>query len=159
MNFRTLILFFSVMVGLAACTSIECPMNSHVFANYGFYINGDTAVAINGLTVTTTRNDGNDTTLVNKLSGSHNVTLPMSFIHDTDTLRFTLADETGEQTDVMHVKKTNEMHFESVECGANYFHKILSIETTHNFIDSVVIKKDNVNYDATEEHVHIYLKR
>ncbi len=148
------------MVGLAACTSIDCPMNSHVFANYGFYVNGDTAVTIQDqLTVTITRNDGNDTTLINKQTNAHNVNLPMSFLHDVDTLRLTIASENGEQTDVLHVKKTNELHFESVECGANYFHKILSIETTHNFIDSIVVIKDNVNYDATEEHVHIYLKR
>lgn len=135
-------------------------MNSHVYANYGFYVPGDTAVSIKDtLTVTITRNDGNDTTLVNKLTGAHNVTLPMSFLHDVDTLTFTLSNQMGVQSDVLLVKKTNDKHFDSVECGANYFHKILSIESSHNFIDSVVINKDNVNYDFSEEHVHIYLKR
>ncbi len=160
MKFSNIIFILAAVVGLAACSSIECPMNSHVYANYGFYVEGDTAVSIKDkLTVTTTQNDGNDTTLINKVTGTHNINLPMSFLHDTDTLTFTLEGESGMQSDVLYVKKTNEMHFESVECGANYFHKILSIESTHNFIDRVVINKDNVNYDASEEHVYIYLKR
>lgn len=160
MKFSTLILFIAALFGIAACSSIDCPMNSHVYANYGFYVNGDTAVKINDkLTVTATRIDGNDTTLVNKVTGTHNVNLPMSFLLDVDTLTFSLESEMGILSDVLLVKKTNVKHFESVECGANYFHKILSIESTHNFIDSVVINNDNVNYDLSDEHVHIYLKR
>lgn len=151
--------FFTVML-FAACGSLDCPMNSHVYATYGFYSEGDQAVTLTGrLSVSVNRMDGNDTLLVNKQANAHYVQLPMSYLNDVDKLNFVLELEDGTQlTDEVNVKKTNEKHFESVECGVSYFHTLTGVSSTHNFIDSVVIKNNNVNLDATQEHVYIYIK-
>lgn len=53
-------------------------------------------------------------------------------------------------------QKGNYPHFESVDCGAAYFHKITEVKTTHNYIDSIVINNKEVNYDASKAHFYIY---
>lgn len=155
-------LLYTFIIGMliASCSSIDCPMNSHVCATYGFYSEGEQAVTLNGqLTVSANRMDGNDTTLVNKQSNARYVQLPMSYLNDVDKLNFKLELEDGTVlTDVVSVEKTNDKHFESVECGANYFHTLTSVTSTNNFIDSVRINNKNVNLDATQEHVQIFIK-
>lgn len=56
------------------------------------------------------------------------------------------------------VTKTNTPHFESVDCGVAYFHVITGVRYTRNAIDSIVINHKEVNYDATQQHFHIYFK-
>ena len=63
-----------------------------------------------------------------------------------------------EYVDTVRIKKENFAHFESVDCQAAYFHEITSVMTTHNIIDSIVIKNPNVNYDATTAHFNLYFK-
>ena len=157
---RKLIYTFITVMLLASCSSLDCPMNSHVYATYGFYVDDDMPVSLNGhLSVNISRMDGNDTTLLNKESGAHSIRLPMSFQNPVDKLNFLLELEDGTvMTDVVSVEKTNDPHFESVDCGANYFHTLTKVSCTNNFIDSVVIKYNKVNLDATKEHVYIYLK-
>jgi len=161
MIIKKLLYLLAAVALLTACSSIDCPMNSHVYARYGFYVAGDTAVSMNGyLSVSASKMDGNDTILLNKLSNAHDFQLPMSYLNPTDTLNFTIGFEDGyELTDQLYVQKTNVPHFESVECGAKYFHTITSVSSTNNFIDSVKIIRNDVNYDATQEHIYIYLKR
>lgn len=157
---KKLIYTFITAALMASCSSLDCPMNSHVCATYGFYSEGDKAVTLNGLlSVSVNRMDGNDTTLVNKQSNARYVQLPMSYLNDVDELVFMLEMEGGVvMKDVVSVAKTNDKHFESVECGANYFHTLTSVTSTNNFIDSVRINNKNVNLDATQEHVQIFLK-
>ncbi len=157
---KKLTYIFIAVVLFASCSSLDCPMNSHVYANYGFYVDEETPVSLNGLlSVSVNKIDGNDTTLLNKKSGAHSIQLPMSYTNPVDQLNFMLQLEDGTVlTDVVSVEKTNDPHFESVECGANFFHTLTGISSTNNFIDSVVIKKNKVNYDATQEHVYIYVK-
>ena len=157
---RKLIYTFIAVVLFASCSSLDCPMNSHVYATYGFYIGEETPVSLSGyLTVNVNKMDGNDTTLLNKMSNAHSIQLPMSYTNPLDKLNFVLELADGTVvTDVVSVEKTNDPHFESVECGANYFHTLTGVSSTNNFIDSVVIKNNKVNFDATQEHVYIYVK-
>lgn len=158
--FKNLFYTFIAVVLFASCSSIDCPMNSHVYATYGFYIDDETPVSLNGLlSVSVNKIDGNDTTLLNKQSNAHFVQLPMSYQNPVDVLNFTLELEDGSLlVDKVSVEKTNDPHFESVDCGANYFHTLKSVSSTNNFIDSVKIINNKVNLDATKEHIHIYLK-
>ena len=158
---KKIIYFVVLAVAVAACSSIDCPMNSHVYAKYGFYKAGNVAMPLtDSLTVSINRMDGNDTILLNKLTNVHDMQLPLSYLNETDTLYFAwgLTNKTH-VTDTLYVEKSNDKHFESVECGANYFHTLKSISCTHNLIDSVKIKQDKVNYDVTQEHIFIYLNR
>ena len=58
----------------------------------------------------------------------------------------------------MWVTKTNEPHFESVDCGLNYFHTLTGVRFTRHAIDSVVINQKSVNYDVSPKHFYIYFK-
>lgn len=151
------LLFFAALV---SCTSIDCPMNHLVSATYAFYTEGDVSVSVGDeLSVTTTRRDGSDTLLVNKMTNAHSVALPMSYAGEADTLLFTFTDTLGNKlSDRIIVTKTNEMHFESVDCGPSFFHEILKVTSTNNLIDSVKINYKDVNYDSLNEHIYVYLK-
>lgn len=161
MTIKKLIYFVAVAALFTACSSIDCPMNSHVYATYGFYVDDDTPVSLNGLlSVSVSKMDGNDTILLNNASNVHDIQLPMSYLNPVDTLNFTLEFEDGYViSDRLYVEKTNDMHFESVECGANYFHTLKSVSSTNNFIESVKINYNKVNLDVTNEHVYIYVKQ
>ena len=58
----------------------------------------------------------------------------------------------------VRVKKENYQHFESVDCQPAYFHKLTEVQTTHHIIEDIEINNSTVNYNATEEHFHIYFK-
>ena len=71
----------------------------------------------------------------------------------------TLLDTMGNTyRDTIWVEKSNQPHFESVDCQISYFHTILSVKSTHHIIDSLSINNSQVNYDASKEHFHLYLK-
>ena len=102
--------------------------------------------------------DGNDTVLINKLENACTFRIPMSYAQDADELRFIVTDNQGkESTDYVVVSKTNEPVFESVDCAPRYNHTISSISTTHNFIDSIVVKNNKVTNDPTKINIFVYL--
>ena len=59
----------------------------------------------------------------------------------------------------MRINKVNTPRFESVDCQVAYFHTITAVESTHNFIDSIVINNPNVDYDTEKQHFRIYFKK
>jgi hypothetical protein len=56
------------------------------------------------------------------------------------------------------VKKENRPHFEGVDCKATYFHTLTSVQSTHDIIDTVIINKSEVTYDASTAHFLLRLK-
>ena len=80
--------------------------------------------------------------------------LPVSYNQDEDVLYF----YTGLLKDTVWMQKTNRPHFESTDCGLNYFHTITGIRYTRHAIDSIVINHKDINYDASPKHFHIYFK-
>ena len=132
---RSLILALAAGLFLAACSSIDCPLNNTVRSIYVLRKASDALrpdTLTDTLTVLTTRADGQDTILLNTLN---------------HTLR-----------DTLRVKKTNEAHFESVDCALSYFHTITTISSTHHAIDTVVLIHPSVTYDASQPHFHIRFK-
>jgi hypothetical protein len=65
--------------------------------------------------------------------------------------------ETELLSDVIRVSKTNEPYFESIDCAARYNHTIEDVQTTNNFIDSVVVHDVKVTNDASTENIYIYI--
>lgn len=147
----------AMMVG---CTSIDCSVNSTVLCSYRFMnANGDSLILSNPISVVSVRTiDGNDTVLINKLENACTFRIPMSYSLDADELRFIVTDNQGkENTDYVVVSKTNEPVFESVDCAPRYNHAISSVNTTHNFIDSLVVKNNKVTNDPTKINIFVYL--
>lgn len=137
---------------LISCSTIDCPLNNTVFANYK--LQGPVTTLPDTLTISTTRMDGMDTVLINRQVNTDSFTLPVSYGQPEDVLYF----HTGRLRDTVWIEKTNQPHFESVDCGLNYFHTITGVRFTRHAIDSIVINHNEVNYDFTPKHFYIYFK-
>lgn len=147
------ILFFAML--LTACSSIECPLNnvvSTVFTLRKDSLRPDTL--LDTLTVYTKRSDGTDTILVNKLIGVSEFDIPMGHTSEKDELYFVI----GEFTDKVTITKTNQPHFESVDCTPSYFHTITDIQFDGSLIKNIIIKNAEVTYDSTT-NCYLILKR
>lgn len=147
-----IVLVVIVLVGIVACSSIDCPLNNTVYSNY--VLQGPVQTLPDTLTITTQKADGLDTLLINRQVNTESFSLPMSYSNDEDVLYF----RCNHLRDTVWVEKTNYPHFESVDCGTNYFHTITGVRYTRHAIDSVTINHNSVNYDTTNEHFYIYFK-
>jgi hypothetical protein len=120
--------------------------------------------------VWTPRVDGTDTLISRQIQGSLELNyfygssastfdLPISYTLPEDVLIVRVRNAAGKRyEDTIRIKKDNLPHFESVDCQASYFHTITAVSSTHDIIDSIVIKNPNVNYDASITHFYLYLK-
>lgn len=156
---RHIIYIIGVVLALTACSSVDCPLNNVVYAKYKLM--GDVTKLSDVLTITTVRADGKDTILLNQQQNADSFELPMSFGQTVDELCLTRDRQDGSEVrrDTIWIEKTNEPHFESVDCGVNYFHTITGVRHTSHTIDSVTINKRNVNYDASVSHLYIYFRK
>lgn len=137
---------------VAACSSVDCPLNNTVYANYKLM--GAVTTLPDTLTITTTRTDGTDSVLINRQVNTDSFSLPVSYGHDVDELYL----KANTLVDTIWVEKTNSAHFESVDCGVAYFHTLKGVRYTRHAIDSIVINHHEVNYDATHKHFYVYFK-
>ena len=155
---RHIIYIIGVVLALTACSSVDCPLNNVVYAKYKLM--GDVTKLSDVLTITTVRADGKDTILLNQQQNADSFELPMSFGQTVDELCLTRDRQDGSEVrrDTIWIEKTNEPHFESVDCGVNYFHTITGVRHTSHTIDSVTVNKRNVNYDASVSHLYIYFR-
>ena len=163
---------FTFLLFLAACTSIDCPVNNRVRTIYALMKADGTPDTLNKDTmwIWTPRIDGNDTLVshqtqnnleLNFFFGSSATTfdLPISYTQPEDVLYVLVKNISGTQyRDTIRIQKENTQHFESVDCQASYFHTITAVSTTHEIIDSIVINNPNVNYDQNTTHFKLYLK-
>ncbi len=143
---------------LAGCSSLDCPYMNRVYTKY--QLEGDVKTLADTLTVTTSRLiDDSDTILLNQAIGVDSFELPVSYMGDQDEFHFHIKRADGETfTDTVKVKKTNQTHFESVDCNPSYFHTLTSVSYTKHTIDSIVIHNAQVNYDASQPHFYIYFR-
>ena len=139
----------------ASCNSTDCPLNNLVRAYYVVYSssNGKTTNIPDTLSILAA-----DTTLLNRSVNTATFNLPMGYLNAQDTLYFQFRTATGGTTDTVVIAHTNTPHFVSLDCGTSVFHKITAISNSHRrptaycptAIDSIVISKNTVNYDQTE---------
>ena len=148
-----LLLTALIMVG---CSTLDCPLNNTVYTKYKLdgnvkQLTGDT------LTISTKTNKGVDSIILNRAENVDSFILPMSYSNPEDILYFEVRDTLKRVfRDTITVSKENHTHFESVDCSPSFFHTITGVKTTHNLIDSVVINKKDVNFDATKAHFLLY---
>ena len=144
-------------IAFSACTSIDCPLNNRVYCK--FKLSGSVATLSDTLYISTKRNDGNDTVLINRDVNVDSFSLPMSYSHSEDIFFVERRNTSGKSTiDTVTTAKDNLPHFESVDCNPAIFHTVKSVTYTKNDIDSIVIKNRNVTYDAEKVHFYIYFK-
>ena len=153
--------FVAVMalVLVTACSSIDCPLNNTVYTNYKV-MKSDIApdTLKDTLYVLAARPAMTDSVLINRNLNTTTFKLPISYTNDEDVLFFYIVANGGKSSiDTVRIAKTNTPHFESVDCAPSYFHEITGVSTTHNRIDSVVVKNKTVNYDA-KDNFYIYFK-
>ena len=143
-----------------SCSSIDCPLNNRVYAK--ILLGGDKGALGDTLTITSPRtpDDDNDTVLINRLTATDSLRLPMSYARTRDTYFITLVQKetSATVTDTLWVEKTNLPHFESVDCGPNMFHDITAADVTHHSIDSVKVNNNKVTYNDAKAHLIIYFK-
>ena len=145
------------MAVVAACSSVDCPLNNTVYAKYK--LAGNVTTLNDTLTISVKRTSGSDTVLLNKALGVDSFSIPLSYSHESDEFYFDIRPAGREGTlDTVTINKTNEPHFESVDCQATMFHTLQQVTSTNHRIDSVVIKTNKVTYDAQKPHLFIYFK-
>lgn len=156
MSFVISYLSFSI----SACSSIDCPVQNSVRTVYQLYTaDAQVDTLRDTLYVTSRRIDGTDTLLLNAGIGMTNFSLTVSYSSPEDTLHFLMTNGSDYKAfDTVYVKKENYPHFESVDCGTSFFHKLTAVRSTHNAIDTIVINKSNVDYDDQTAHFHIRFK-
>lgn len=150
------LLFLAVSLLVVACATIDCPMNNTVYSRY--VLKGTADTLKDTLSIITLRPDSNDAVQLNRLVNATFFELPMSYSHDADELLFLYTDTLNQQSlDTVVVYKSNQPHFESVDCTPSFFHTIQRISYTQHRIDSIVVNNPNVDYDQ-KDHIYIYFR-
>ncbi|MBQ4083389.1 MAG: hypothetical protein IJC77_03880 [Bacteroidaceae bacterium] len=143
-----------VGAGLFACSGEDCPINNVVQGKLAFYNqHGESVSYADSLTVRVVRPQGDSVVLNRKVYASE-VLFPLSYVHGTDTLIFDYSG--GRVPDSLFISHTNRPTLVSVDCGTAMFHTITSVGSTHHYIDTLVIKSSDVNYDERENIQVIY---
>lgn len=158
---KKLLWLMAMVIVLAACSSIECPLNNTVCATYSLYdTEGNKYTLADTLTIFTKKHTTNeDTILLNSKTNATTFSLPMSYNGSSDLIILEMKDTLHNVVyDTITINKTNTPHFESTECGPAFFHTIEGVTSTNHKIESVNINDKDVNYDATKEHIHILFK-
>ena len=142
-----------MLVVLTACTSIDCPLNNLVKVN--LIMKNENESLQDTITITAIRTSSD--TIFNRGVNISSLAVPVSYTQEEDLLQITLNDTLGNTyKDTLTIRKTNQIHFEAVDCPPNYFHTLTGITTTRHAIDSVVIKNPQIDYDSKKENIYIY---
>ena len=98
--------------------------------------------------------------VMNRLYDADSLAIPMSYNHDSDVLYFDFIDKDTKKHvyDTITVNKTNQPHFESVDCSPMVFHEITDVKHTSHKVESVKINNSYVTYDTQRAHLIISLK-
>ena len=145
-----------IVIGMANCSGDDCPINNTVMGKMVFYDSLGDAISINvPLSMLAVRPQG-DSVILNRLSAASEVTFPLSYTHETDTFIFCYDFSDVMLYDTLYISHTNTPTLVSVDCGTAMFHTITSTHSTHTFIDTLIIKSSEVNYDERENIQVIY---
>ena len=145
-----------IAIGMASCSSDDCPINNTVLGKMVFYDSLGDAIKINvPLSMIVMRPQG-DSVILNRQSSASEVTFPLSYTHETDAFVFCYDFSSVILYDTLYISHTNTPTLVSVDCGTAMYHTITSAHSTHTFIDTLIIKSSEVNYDERENLQVIY---
>lgn len=146
-------LFFIFATG---CDSgYDCSIENTAYNRIGFYDadNSDEKYEFPDVLNVSMMINGRDSIVIYHIRNVSELQLPMSYVHECDTIIFSYENSA---TDTLFVKHENIPFFVSMECGTAMYHRITDITHTTAFIDSAVIVNDYINYDYNE-NVKLYL--
>ena len=151
-----------IMLAIAvSCSNSECYDNQNSLPLAGFYSSSETpkAITLDSLTILGVGAPG-DSILQDSVRSLSQVYLPFRIDQESTTYEIKyLAGVPGmlRLSDVITFNYEIFPMFVSTACGAVYYYKIKSIETTHNFIDSVTCP-GGVITNANIENLKIYFR-
>lgn len=96
--------------------------------------------------------NGRDSIVVNYVTNAKELTLPMSYTSECDTVLLNFFDR---YRDTLYIGHSNIPIYQSMECGVIMHHRLTNTASTGYMIDSMVIKESNVNFDKNE-NIKIY---
>ena len=130
------IIVILLVAAMAACTTIDCPVQNLVYTVYDLKKSDGTPDTLlnDTLWIWTQRVDGTDTVISRDIQGNlelnyfHGTSassfeLPISYTQPEDIMYLLLKNSEGTSyLDTVRIKKENLPHFESVDCQAAYSH-------------------------------------
>lgn len=152
-----------LMVGLSACSNIDCPLDNVVSLQCNLY-DASTQSALTLSDVLSVTPAGRDTLLLNQATGIKSFLLPLKEAGTQDTLLLHFANAQGAvQVDTLFVNHTPQPHFESLDCPSSVFHTLNTVRvsaqgsTNSAIIDSVSLVRPIVNYDDIE-NIRLFIR-
>lgn len=152
-----------LMVGLSACSNIDCPLDNVVSLQCNLY-DASTQSALTLSDVLSVTPAGRDTLLLNQATGIKSFLLPLKEAGTQDTLLLHFANAQGAvQVDTLFVNHTPQPHFESLDCPSSVFHTLnavrvsAQVSTNSAIIDSVSLVRPIVNYDDIE-NIRLFIR-
>ncbi len=144
-------------LALSACTSVDCPVNSLVRMVYE--IDGARKPLVEPLTVLTKKPNGKDTVLVKPTENTTTFSLPVSYAQPQDIIILSVDMGLDKPVnDTLYISKSNEPHFESVDCSPCFFHTITEVSYTSHLLEDISIAKTTVDYDTDHTHIYLYFR-
>ena len=153
-----LLTLFGAIAGPAACESVSCPLNNTVESVYGFYasiyddegqLQTGTAVGV-GDTLTVTLL-GADSVILNRLTGSSGMRLPVSYYEEEDAIELAFTDTLLRTArDTIWIQKRSIHHWDDPSCPVHLWHQVRGVRSSHHLIDTVLVSNPTINYDDVE---------
>lgn len=152
-----------LMVGLSACSNIDCPLDNVVSLQCNLY-DASTQSALTLSDVLSVTPAGRDTLLLNQATGIKSFLLPLKEAGTQDTLLLHFANVQGAvQVDTLFVNHTPQPHFESLDCPSSVFHTLNAVRVSAQgsansaIVDSVSLVRPIVNYDDIE-NIRLFIR-
>lgn len=152
-----------LMVGLSACSNIDCPLDNVVSLQCNLY-DASTQSALTLSDVLSVTPAGRDTLLLNQATGIKSFLLPLKEAGIQDTLLLHFANAQGAvQVDTLFVNHTPQPHFESLDCPSSVFHTLNAVRVSAQgsansaIVDSVSLVRPIVNYDDIE-NIRLFIR-
>ena len=152
-----------LMVGLSACSNIDCPLDNVVSLQCNLY-DANTQSALTLSDVLSVTPAGRDTLLLNQATGIKSFLLPLKEAGTQDTLLLHFATAQGAvQVDTLFVNHTPQPHFESLDCPNSVFHTLNAVRVSAQcsansaIVDSVSLVRPIVNYDDIE-NIRLFIR-
>lgn len=155
------IIIIALLVMVASCSNSECYDNQNSLPLAGFYSSSENPqqISIDSLTILGVGAPG-DSILQDSVRNLSQVYLPFRIDQGSTTYQiYYLAGLPGfyHMYDEITFNYDIVPRFVSTACGAVYYYKITSIETTHTFIDSVTCPLGEIT-NANIENLRIYFR-
>jgi hypothetical protein len=147
----TLSVALCVLIIQGCDSGYDCSLNNIAYNRIKFYnINqyGDETEYTLAETLTVSMMiNGRSEIVVNNVTNTNELTLPVSYTNECDTIILNFLDQ---YNDTLYIGHENIPIYQSMECGVIMHHRVTGGTNTGYFIDSMAINNANINFDYNE---------